>query len=98
MLAELDYLITRNVGHGAFLRLMGEITRGAYHLVEFDNESISRCLSLMERFADVGLADASVCVIAHRFGTNDILTLDQRHFRLLTGVNAPAFRLLPADT
>jgi hypothetical protein len=52
-----------------------------------------------ERYArlDAALADASLVVLADRHGTRDILTLDRRHFRALTGLDGQPFRLLPAD-
>jgi hypothetical protein len=46
---------------------------------------------------DLGLADASVAVLAGRYGVRDILTLDERHFRTLRGPGGRPFRLLPAD-
>jgi len=48
-------------------------------------------------FGDVGLADASNVVLATRYGTRDILTLDGRHFRAIYGPKGRPFRLLPAD-
>jgi uncharacterized protein len=45
----------------------------------------------------VGLADASIVILAHRYETRDVLTLDQRHFRTLRGPAARPFRILPAD-
>ncbi|MEA2234600.1 MAG: hypothetical protein QOD83_4416, partial [Solirubrobacteraceae bacterium] len=40
--------------------------------------------------------DASIVVLASRHKIQDVLTLDQRHFRLLAANDKP-FRLLPAD-
>jgi len=45
----------------------------------------------------VGLADASVVVLSRRHGVRDVLTLDERHFRVLRGADDRPFRLLPAD-
>ena len=54
---------------------------------------------MIERHADlgIGLADASNVVLANRHGALDILTLDERHFRVLRGPQGRPFRLLPAD-
>lgn len=44
-------------------------------------------------------ADASLVVVAARFQTTRILTLDERHFRTLPPLwGAAAFTLLPADS
>lgn len=45
----------------------------------------------------MGLADASLVVLAHRYGTDRLLTLDERHFRVLRTREGQPFRLLPAD-
>jgi predicted nucleic acid-binding protein len=45
----------------------------------------------------IGLADASIVVLAARHGVREVLTLDERHFRALRDTRVRAFRLLPAD-
>jgi predicted nucleic acid-binding protein len=53
----------------------------------------------MDRYADlqIGLADASVVVLANRHRTLDLLCTDERHFRALRGSGGKRFRLLPFD-
>jgi predicted nucleic acid-binding protein len=53
----------------------------------------------MERYADlrIGLADASVVVLADRYRTVDLLCTDERHFRSLRGQRGKPFRLRPLD-
>jgi predicted nucleic acid-binding protein len=53
----------------------------------------------MERYADlrIGVADASVVVLASRHRTLDLLCTDERHFRALRGTGGKPFRLLPLD-
>ena len=99
VLAELDYLLATRVGGTAEQALLQEVESGAYELVAFTAEDVGRARRVMERFKDfpIGLADASVVVIAETYQTQDILTLDERHFRTLTGVDRRPFRLLPAD-
>ena len=45
----------------------------------------------------IGLADASIVVLAERLDVHDLLTLDERHFRAVLGPRDKPFRLLPAD-
>lgn len=100
VLAELDYLLATAVGVEAELALLGEVARGTYRLESFSTQDIAEAKEVVERYAgfgDVGLADASNVVLARRYGTNDILTLDERHFRVLRGPQNRPFRLLPAD-
>ena len=99
VLAELDYLIGSRVGHEAQLALLDEIARGVYQLEPFGSEDLSHARRIMERYADlrVGLADASVVVLANRHRTLDLLCTDERHFRALRGTGGKPFRLLPSD-
>jgi uncharacterized protein len=99
VLAELDYLIGTRLGHQAQLALMDEMTRGVYQLEPFTAEDLGHARRLMERYADlhIGLADASVVVIANRHRTLDLLCTDQRHFRALRGHGGRQFRLRPFD-
>ena len=100
VLAELDYMVLTRYGREEELALLGEVERGVYRLEPFSRSDVSEATSVMEQYADfgdVGLADASNVVLARRYGTSDILTLDERHFRVLRGPRDHPFRLLPAD-
>ena len=100
VLAELDYLLAAAVGVEAELALLAEVARGSYRLEPFSLLDVSEARTVMEQYAgfgDVGLADASNVVLARRYDTTDILTLDERHFRTLRGARGLPFRLLPAD-
>jgi uncharacterized protein len=99
VLAELDYLLATRVGGGAELALLEEVERETYRLAEFSPRDVSEARRIIEKYADlrIGLADASNVVLANRFDTLDVLTLDERHFRALTGPGGHPFRILPAD-
>jgi predicted nucleic acid-binding protein len=99
VLAELDYLLATRVGPQAALALLAEVARGAYRLESFDAADIAAAHDVIERYGDldVGLADASLVVLAHRHETYDVLTLDQRHFRTLRGPADKPFRIIPTD-
>ncbi len=99
VLAELDYLITTRVSARVTRSLLREVADGAYQLEPFLTTDVARAAEIIERFEDqwIGLADASLVVLAERHDVADILTLDERHFRVLPGPHARPFRLLPAD-
>ena len=99
VLAELDDLIASRVGHQAQMALIDEVARGAYQLELFSAEDIGHARRIMERYADLrlGLADASVVVLANRHRTLELLCTDERHFRVLRGQGGQPFRLLPFD-
>lgn len=98
VLAELDYLLARRVGTEARVGLLAEVERGAYQLQAFSADHVHAARAIIERHGDLGisLADASIAVLADLHQTLDVLTLDERHFRVLTSGGKP-FRLLPAD-
>ena len=99
VLAELGDLIATRGGHDAQMALMDEVARGVYHLDSFSGEDVALAKRVMERYADlrIGLADASVVVLAERHRTLDLLCTDERHFRSLRGSGGRPFRLLPYD-
>ena len=99
VLAELDYLLATRLGQAAELRFLDEVTRGAYQLAEFGPTEIADASAVIRRYAalNLGLADASIVVLADRNQCLDVLTLDQRHFRTVRGPGGRPFRLLPFD-
>jgi predicted nucleic acid-binding protein len=99
VLAELEYLIGNRVGHQAQMSLIDEVARGAYQLELFSSDDAGHAKRIMERYADlrIGLADASVVVLASRHRTLELLCTDERHFRVLRGTGGRPFRLLPFD-
>ncbi|HEY7591060.1 MAG TPA: PIN domain-containing protein [Candidatus Limnocylindrales bacterium] len=99
VLAELDYLLAERVHPRVERALLREVADGAYRLEPFGPEDVADALEVIERYGDlrIGLADASLVVLAARHGVGDVLTLDERHFRVLRGPGSQPFRLLPAD-
>ena len=99
VLAELDYLLATRVSPAAQDRLLTQVESGVYRLESFDQADVALARVVLDRYRDLGLgiADASVVVLAERFRTTDVLTLDERHFRALRGPGDRPFRLLPTD-
>jgi predicted nucleic acid-binding protein len=99
VLAELDYLLAMRIGQTEETAFLREVVRGAYQLEPFDGDDVAACLAVIERYSDLelGIADASMVVIAARHGIHDLLTLDERHFRAVRALDGQPFRLLPAD-
>ena len=100
VLAEVDYLLATRVGVDAELAFMAEVASGAYWLAPFNAEDVAVAAGLVERYRDqnIGLTDASIVVLAHRHETNRLLTLDERHFRVIRPLRRfRSFRVLPFD-
>lgn len=99
VLAELDYLLSRRVGPDAQLALLREVTGGSYTLEPFSAEEVEIAAEVIETYRDqnLGLADASIAVLAARHDTTRVLTLDERHFRAIRPLQGGAFTILPAE-
>ena len=99
VLAELDYLLANRVGIAAERAFLEEVGRGVFQLEPFDAADVVAAGEVIGRYPrlGIGLADASIVVLAERHGCRDVLTLDERHFRVLRGPGRRPFRLLPAD-
>jgi predicted nucleic acid-binding protein len=97
VLAELDYLLATRVSSAAQHALLEEVARGAYRLETFEASDVELASEVMERYRslEIGLADASLVVLAGRTGARNVLTLDVRHFSALRGPKGRSFRLLP---
>jgi predicted nucleic acid-binding protein len=100
VLAELDYLLLSRAGIKAELELLREVAAGVFELASFSPADTRQAADLAERYADlrIGLADASIVILAARYRTTRLLTFDERHFRAIKPLHADAFTILPADT
>lgn len=99
IVAETDHLVGVRGGRQALSALRSDLAAGAY-MVDWWPEAMSAAARVAEQYADMalGLADASLIVLADRLGTNRIATLDERHFRAVRPLSgASAFHLLPQD-
>jgi predicted nucleic acid-binding protein len=99
VLAELDYLLSTRVSIDAELTFLRRVGAGDYAVETFDDDEITAAAALIERYRGqgIGLADASIVVLAARAETNRILTLDERHFRVIRPVRGGSFTILPSD-
>lgn len=96
--AEADHLILGRLGLEAELAFIEDLA-GAYTVASLDRAGLERAGEVCRRYADLelGLADASMVVLADRWSTTTLATFDQRHFRTVTPLGGGSFRLLPDD-
>ena len=97
VVAELDYLVASRLGVAAELAMLRELAGGAWDLPAIAADDLSQARSLIERYADqrIGVADASNVVLATRYRTRTIVTLDRRHFDVLRPLTGGRFTILP---
>jgi predicted nucleic acid-binding protein len=97
VIAELDYLLATRRGVHAELAVLVELSGGAWELPSIEADDLRQICNLVDRYQDqdIGVADASLVILAQRYRTDRLLTLDHRHFHVIRTAQGKAFRLLP---
>jgi predicted nucleic acid-binding protein len=96
--AEIDYLVGRRRGVDAETAFLAIVADDTFRLAPFGPGDVARAIGVIDRYRDldVGLADASIVVLAERFRTRKIYTLDRRHFDAMRPLQGGRFEVLPA--
>lgn len=99
LLGELGYMLNHWLSQAALVRFLEDLSAGVFRLEDVHLADLERAASLLRRYEELnlGLCDATVVAVAERLQCDQILTVDQRHFRVMRRANGQAFRLLPAD-
>ncbi|WP_102142005.1 PIN domain-containing protein [Mycobacterium hubeiense] len=97
VVAELDYLVATRVGVDAKLAVLGELSSGAWELAAIGGSDLELAASVVKKYRDqnIGVADASNVVLADRYQTRTIVTLDRRHFEVLRPLRGGRFIVVP---
>lgn len=98
VIAELDYLLAARVSVAAELAVLAELASGAWELAELSPLDLANAARIVERYADqqVGVTDASLVVLADRYDTRRVVTLDRRHFDVLRATDGGVLEVLPS--
>ena len=105
VITELDHLVHRDLGFSAAMQIMealnARIVDGQYKLADLRAADLTAVHEIRAKYEglQLDLADAVGVVLADRYKTDRIFTLDQRDFRAITPLTSgiSAFRILPAD-
>jgi len=99
VLAELDYLLATRRGIHAELAVLSELSGGGWDLPQFEAVDLGRAHDIIDRYYDqnIGLADASLVILADRYRTDRLLTVNHRHFRVVRTMAGKRFTLLPTQ-
>ena len=97
VVSEVAYLLGDRVSAQAEIVFGQSIADGLPAVEPVLESEWSRITELMEQYADLplGMADASVVVLAERLGLAQIATLDRRHFSVVRPRHVESFTLLP---
>jgi len=96
VVTEVTYLLGSRLGTDPEVRFLGDLAAGNLIVEPVAASDWLRIAELVAQYADLplGTVDASVIAAAERLGTNDIATLDLRHFTVVQS-NIGALNLLP---
>lgn len=105
VLTELDHLTQRDLGWAGSMAIQealnDRITAGIYRLAELRPADLVSSYEIRGKYEGLhlDLADAVGVIIADRYETDVIFTLDQRDFRAITPLTRrfTSFRILPGD-
>lgn len=105
VMTELDHLVHRDHGFPATMQIMealnSRIADGRYKLADLKYADLASAHEIRAKYEGLrlDLADAIGVVLADRYSTNQIFTLDQRDFREISPLTSrfSSFRILPAD-
>ena len=97
VVAELDYLVAKRWGTQRELAILDELGSGDWTLACLDAQELQLATRVVQQYADqsIGVTDASIVVLAERYKTDRILTLDRRNFSVLRQRNGKPFTILP---
>ena len=97
VIAEIDYLISSRFGVAQEIAVLNDIFSGAYVIDALTVEELISALGPIKKYKslNLGLTDASLLVLANKFQTSKILTLDHRHFGTCKSLTGKQLKLLP---
>lgn len=105
VLTELDHLTRRDLDFSAAMKitdaLLARAIDGRYRLAELKHVDMATAQSVRAKYEglQLDLADAVGVVLADKYKTDCVFTLDQRDFRAIEPLTAgvKSFRILPTD-
>jgi hypothetical protein len=97
IMPEATYLINKQQGHHIMLQFVRRMMLPAWNFEPLQSVDFARSSIILDKYHDMDLdfADAAIVAIAERLNIQRVLTLDQRHFRVIRPGHCPAFELLP---
>lgn len=97
VLAELDHFLNTLYHVDSQLAVLDDLSSSSWTMAPVAVSDLRAAREMIARYRDqaIGLTDASLVVLADRYRTNRILTLDHRHFGVLRTAAGDPFVLLP---
>ena len=98
-LAEVMYLLTREAGNAVAAHFILTLSATKYRIEPLTSEDIQRSGEIVQQYADsrVDFVDATIIAVAERRNITEILTLDNRDFRMVRPKHCKYFTILPEN-
>lgn len=96
-ITEVAYLLQKYVGTQAMADFVDGLATTQMQLIAPEADDYRRAAELVHQYRDVSLdlVDTVMVAIAERLNITTVLTVDQRHFRLIRPRHCSAFDVLP---
>jgi len=97
VLAEVAYLIDRASGNKGVVGFLKGLKKSRLQLSAITDEDVNRVGEILSQYSDsrIDFVDATVMAMAERYQISQVLTIDQRDFRLFRPRHCDSFTLLP---
>lgn len=97
--AEADYLILTRLGIDAELAFLDDLAERTFVVDCLTAGELGQARDLARQYRDLrlGLTDCSIVILASRYNTRRLATLNTRDFRAMSPLQGGSFAILPAD-
>ena len=97
VLAEVGYMLDRDLGPHAEAAFLRGVAGGDFELVNLAAEDVQRMAELVDQYDDLrlGTTDASIIALAERLSITEVATLNRRDFAAVGPRHVNALTLLP---
>ena len=94
---ECSWQVEHHLGPNAEARFLRLITTGELKVIDLTIADYTRCIDLIEIYADLGLGlvDASVIAVAENLAVPTVATLNRRDFTVVRPLHVAALDLIP---
>ena len=97
VLVEVTYLLHNRLGHREMRQFVARLDGSPIRFEDITQADIPRIHQLLDKYSDVELdfVDASITALAERLNVRQILTVDERDFRIIQPAHCEYFEILP---
>lgn len=97
VLVEVTYLLLSRRGHKKMKLFIDMLYKSPFKFVCISKQDTQRISQLLDKYSDLELdfVDASITALAERLNIKEILTVDQRDFRVIRPLHCEYFEIWP---